>query len=106
MDDQRANPEVGGGVRDAAPIANHQFNLRRLFVVASWVALWIGAWVWICYLNHHVSQYRMLPVVTCATVVTTCPIALFGYLVGRAKAGLIAGLITSALVYVLAYLTI
>jgi amino acid permease len=108
MDYQRVDRESSAGVKDNAPEAHRQFSLRSIFVVTSWASLWMGAWAVINYYNNH-NPPTSAPIVLMYAilfVIVTCPLAVFGYMVSRAKLGIIVGLVTSALVVILGLLTL
>jgi hypothetical protein len=98
MDDQSTDREGGGGVTPPT-----QFSLRSLFVVASWASLWLAAWAWMAYLSRSGTPYRgPIPAIVLFTVIYTCPYAVFGYMVGHHKLGIIIGLVFSILFMILA----
>jgi hypothetical protein len=106
MDDQRTDREGSEGVTNTVPAGNRQYSLRNLFVVASWISLWLGAWAFIDYHNTRPhAGASMFSTLLCATIIITCPLAVFGYIVGRAKLGFIAGLVTTALIMILSFFT-
>src|SRR5258708_944639 len=106
MDDQETNRASGADVNGPTPTSHPQFSVQSLLVMSTWASIWMSAWVVIGYHNGHqkvgVSTASFLG---CLIVLFTCPLAFFGCIVGRPKLGVIAGLITSALVIILGYLT-
>jgi hypothetical protein len=109
MDDQETDPESGSRVESDASISNgQQFSVRSLFVITSWASVWLGAWAVVNHYNHQPfsrPQASRELVLACVVVIVTCPFAVFGYVVGHAKLGIIAGLVTSVLIITLSILT-
>jgi hypothetical protein len=108
MENQPANREKELGTTKTATTETPQYSLRSLFVVTSSASVWMGAWAWMDYCNSHSnsqSSLQVLSLLVWLAVVLTCPFALFGYTFGRAKAGIIAGLITTALIVIFGMMT-
>jgi hypothetical protein len=99
------HPLANGKISDSAtpPV---QFSLRSLFIISSWASLWLGAWACMAYLSNAPTVYRgPLPAIVLFMVIYTCPYAVFGYMVGRHKLGIIVGLAFSVLFMILAVAT-
>ncbi len=101
MDDQRTNREGGGSVGRA------QFGVRSLLVVTAWTSLWLGAWAVVRHVRHQYAPGQVNPVLYVATfiVIFTCPSAVFGYMVGRWRLGIVVGIAFSILFLVMAMMT-
>jgi hypothetical protein len=82
-----------------------QFNVRSLLALTFWVSLWLGGWGWMRHLSR--DPVVMSPTedtissITLYAVLITCPFAAFGLIVGHARSGIIAGIVVTAVVFLL-----
>ena len=90
MDDQASHNESDGAEQPT------QFSLRSVFIVTTWASLWLGAWVVMKYGNQHHINSPLLGIAV-FVVIYTIPYAVFGYMVGRWKLGIVVGLVFSAM---------
>jgi hypothetical protein len=73
-----------------------QFSVRSLFVITALTSLWLGAWAVV---NFHDLGEELI--IAMFAVIFTCPFAIFGYIVGRWKLGIVFGIAFSALLLVM-----